>query len=219
MPASAQRPDAQALLDGWAADWRRAARDVAAVEAEESLVRSFDGPRGRLIIETEGAVRYDRVGDWSRDVARLWVNGRERDPDRRALGRFRRFGPPGREVAAPPPLPGLAFADAEAVGIEADRLGGRAAWRLSLRFGDRPDRAAAWFTRAAEPELIRVRFEGPRPRGGRYERTVEYARVGGLDLAVASETRVTLRQRRRLRDYVVTLASEGRYAGLRLARR
>ena len=221
-PASAQRaPDAQALLDGWAADWRRAARSVEAIEAEERMTRTVDGPRGDLRIETESTVRYDRDGAPSRGVTRLRVNGRDRDPrDRRTRGRFgRAFGPAGRDVVAPPLLPGVAFADAEAGGIEADRLGGTPAWRVDLRLGDRPDRATAWFSRGPRPRLLRVRFEGARPGRGRYERTVEYARVDGLDLAVATETAVTVRQRRRLRSYEVTLTSEGRYSAFRLRER
>lgn len=221
-PALAQRPpDAQALLDGWAAHWRRAARGAEAIEADERLSREVDGPRGRVTIETDAGVRYDRAGAPRRDVRRLRVDGRDLTPDdRRAQGRLRRaFGPAAEELVAPPALPGLAFADAEAAGIAADRLGGRAAWRVDLRLVRGLDRATAWFSQGAEPRLLRVRLDGERPRGGRYERTVDYARVDGLDLAAATEATVTLRQRRRLREYVVVLSSEGRYAGYRVTRR
>ncbi|MEM7787248.1 MAG: hypothetical protein AAF594_05905, partial [Bacteroidota bacterium] len=62
-PSAAQRaPSAQALLDVWASDWRRAARTVASIEADERLTRSLDGRRGRLVIETESDIRFDRAG-------------------------------------------------------------------------------------------------------------------------------------------------------------
>ncbi|MEM6289408.1 MAG: hypothetical protein AAF845_19880 [Bacteroidota bacterium] len=221
-PSAAQRaPSAQALLDVWASDWRRAARTVASIEADERLTRSLDGRRGRLVIETESDIRFDRAGGAVRDVRRLRVNGRQRDPaDRRVRDRFERaFGPAGREIAAPPLLPGLAFADAEAVGIAADRLGDTAAWRVSIRVGDRLDRMTAWFSQGAVPRLLRMRTEGDRPRGGRYARTVAYDRIGGLDLAVSTETETTIRQRRRLRSYAVVLTASGAYRDIRIVSR
>ena len=210
-PAAAQ-PDARALLDGWLRDWRRAAADVDAVVMRERTDWTVDGPRGRTVVEGEATVRYTRGGPPERDVERVRVDGREVAPDRgRRSGRRwqRAFGPAGREVHAPPPLPGPLLAQARPLRVEADRFGGVAAWRVTL---DVPtDRTDAWFTRGAQPRLLAMRFEGPRPRGGRIAREVRYTRVGGLDVPAASETTFTARQRRRLREYYVTLSAEARY--------
>lgn len=221
-PASGQRaPDAQALLDAWAEGWRRASRSVETVEATERLARDVDGPRGRVTIETDADLLYRRGAPPERDVRRTRVNGRDRPPrDRRLEDRLgRAVGPAGRDLGAVPRLPGVLLADADALGIEADRLGGTPAWRVDLAPRRGPDRASAWFSRDRVPRLLRLRLDGERPRGGRYERTVDYARIDGLDLAVETDTRVTVRQRRRLRQYVVVLTSRGQYGDYRVGRR
>lgn len=210
-PALAQPPPAS-VVDAWRADWRRAARGVAGVDAREAAEWTIDGPRGRTLVEADGRIRYAR-GRPERDLDRVRVNGLEVPADRgRGQGQRwqRAFGPAGREVHAPPLLPIVLLGSAEPDRIEADREGGVAAWRV--RFDAPMGRAEAWFARSGD-RLLRSRVEGERPRGGRFVRDVRYARVDGLDLPVRAETTFTVRQRRRLRDYLVTLRADATYTG------
>ena len=108
-----------------------------------------------------------------------------------------------------PPLPNRLLRDARPLGIEADRLDGVAAWRI--RLDTRAERADAWFTRSESPRLLMTRVEGDGHRGGMM-REVQYTRVGGLDLPVASRSTLNVRQRRRLREYFVTLTAVGAYS-------
>ncbi len=206
--ASAQ-PAPGAVLDAWRDGWQRAAAGVRDVEARERTEWTIDGPRGQTVVEGTGTVR---LGDGAREVDRVRVDGREVSADRgpRQGRRWQRaFGPAGREVRAPPLLPDAVLRGARALAIEADRVGGVPAWRVAL--DARPDRAEAWFTRSEAPRLLAVRLEGERSRGGRIVREVRYVRVAGLDLPTESRTEYTARQRRRLREYFVTLTAVGTY--------
>ena len=212
LPAAAQ-PAAGAVLDAWRDGWERAAVGVRAVDARERTEWTVDGPRGRTVVESEGRVRFDD-GPTEREVERTQVNGRTVDPSRGRGqgGRWQRaFGPAGREVHAAPGLPDRFLSDARPLGIAADRAEGVPAWRVAL--DTRTDRAEAWFTRSDSPRLLAVRVEGRRPRGGRFVRDVRYVRVGGLDVPFESRTTFTVRQRRRLREYFVTLTAVGAYSG------
>ena len=212
--AAHAQPAPDALLDAWRADWRRAASGVEAVTARESSAWTVEGPRGRTRVEARGTLRYDG-GRPERSLDEVRVDGRRVSADRgRGQGRRweRAFGPAGREVHAPPALPGVALARADARGIAEDRIGGTPAWRVDL---DTPlDEARVWFTRSASsPRLLAARFEGRRPRGGRIVREVRYVRVEGLDVPAEARTTFTARQRRRLREYFVTLTAVGTYTG------
>ena len=208
------QPTPDAVLDAWRADWRRAAASVDAVTAREASEWTVDGPRGRTRVEAEGTLRYDGDGPPVRQLRSVRVDGRDVDSDR---GRFqgrrweRAFGPAGREVHAPPGLPGPVLAYAEGRAIAADRVGGEPAWRVEITTP--LDRAEAWFTRADRPRLLALRVEGQRPRGGQIVREVRYTRVGGLDVPAEARTTFTARQRRRLREYFVTLTAVGTYTG------
>jgi len=209
-PALAQ-PSASSVVEAWRADWRQAAQGVAGIDAREEAEWTIDGPRGRTVVEADGRIRYTR-GRPERDLDRVRVNGRDVPPDRgRGQGQRwqRAFGPAGREVHAPPPLPVALLGSAEPDRVEADREGGVAAWRVA--FDARVGRAEAWFTRSGAPRLLRLRVEGDRPRGGRFTHDVRYARVRGLDLPARSQTTFTVRQRRRLRNYLVTLRADATY--------
>lgn len=211
VPVAAQ-PSAPALLDAWLADWRRASAGVDAVVLGEQSTWTIDGPRGRMTITSEGTVRFGRGGPPQREIERVTVDGQEAEHDwwRRSGRRWgRAFGPAGREVHAPPGLPGPLLARARPLGIAADRVDGEPAWRLALDLAD--DRADAWFSRDAAPRLLVLRVEGRRPRGGRFRREVRFARADGLDLPVTAETSFTARQRRRLREYYITLTAAVRY--------
>lgn len=206
-------PSASEVVDAWADGWRRAMAGVDRVEAEERAEHTFDGPRRRTTVEIEGRATLG-PGRPDRQPRRTRLDGRVLDPDEapRAVGRWvRAFGPAGREVGAPPPLPFGLLADARVGDLHAETYEGQAVWRVDLSVRD--DRVRVWFTRSAsDPRLLAVRVEGDRPRGGRLVREVRYARVRGLDLPTESRTTFTVRQRRRLRAYVVTLSASGSYS-------
>ena len=209
-PAVAQ-PAAEAVVEAWRSDWRRSARGVVGIDTRETAEWTVDGPRGRTVVEAAGRVRYTR-GRPERTLDRVHVDGREVAADR---GRFqgqrwqRAFGPAGREVHAPPLLPIAILDYVDPERVEDDRVDGVSAWRVV--FDTRADRAEAWFAREGAPRLLRLRIEGTRPRGGRIVRDVRYARVRGLDVPAEARTTFTVRQRRRLRDYLVTLRAAATY--------
>jgi hypothetical protein len=217
--AAQDLPDAQAVLDAWAADWRRAAAEVESVEMDETLERVLEGPRRPFDVTAEGSVRYRRGAGPERTTRRVTVNGREVDPERAGRRLGRAFGPAGREVAGPPPPPNALLRRVERAEIEEDRARGRPAWRVTFRPAVGPaDRVTAWFTRSERaPRLLRLRAEGRRPGGSAF-REVDYVRVDGLDLPLAARAEATVRQRRRLREYVVTLRASARYTGHRVVR-
>ena len=221
LPAQAQRPAARAVLAAWADDWRRAAAGVTAIGVDETVAQQIDGPRGAIEIDKRGRILYRPDAPPERVPERFLINGQPVDPElipdmrRRA---DRAFGPGGRDFSAPPSLPSDLFRAAEALGLQDDRVGGRDAWRIALRL-DRGDRAEAWFTRSTTtPRLLRLRTDGRRPYGGRLVRDLQFVRVNGLDVPVTSRTTFTARQRRRLRDYAVTLTADARYTGHRIVR-
>lgn len=213
--SAASQPAPQALLSAWAEDQQDAFRGVESVTLAEQVAHAVEGPRGATEVVFRGTIRYARGAQPERDVESVAVDGRTEDRERggrarRRLGRA--FGPAGRELAAPPPLPLPALASAEAAGTAtADRVDGEDAWRLALG-GRRGRRAEVWFSRSrtAPPRLLRTRTE-TRHRGARVVRETDYARSGSLDLPREVRTEATVRQRRRLRDYVVTVRSVGRY--------
>ena len=214
-PATAQPstvPSGREVVEAWLADWRRAAEGVDRVEGREETAQTFDGPRRETRIEVEGRVALAPGRRTRRAPDRVRVDGRDLDPAEspRAADRWRRaFGPAGREVAAPPVLPIDLLATAGPGALRPDRWDGQDAWRVEL--DTRFDRAQAWFTRSPSPRLLAVRAEGRRPRGGRLSREVVYVRVDGLDVPARTSTAFTVRQRRRLRGYVVTLSAVGTY--------
>ena len=219
----AAQPAPDALVAAWAEGQSAAARDVGAVVLAERVEREVDGPRGRMRVGHDGTVRYAPGARPERAVDGVTVDGRALPADRggaarRRLGRA--FGPAGRVVAAPPPPALEALTGARPHGpTEADRVGAEAAWRVVLRAGPdaRPRHVEAWFSRSAAGRLLRTRTES-RHRGGRVVREVDYARAAGLDVPRDVRTVATVRQRRRLRDYVVTVRSEGRYRLLAVER-
>ena len=211
--ASAQ-PSAEAVVEAWADGWDRAWGRTSSVVLTERAEQSVDGPRRDLRIETEGTLTLSPGRRPERRINETRVNGRRAETERGPRGRDRlrrAFGPPGREVLAPARLPVDWLPGAEPVRLVEDRLDGRAAWRVDMR-SPAFDDLSVWFSRSeSDPELLGVRGEGARPGGGRVVRDIRYARADGLDLPRLSETTFTGRQRRRLRDYVVTLRAESRY--------
>ena len=205
LAASAQaQPTAPSVVDAWRAGWARAERDVEGVEIRERSAHDFRGPRGGREVEIEATVRYVPGERPQRLVRRVEVGGREvdrrRGPD--SGRRFRRaFGRAGRFVTQPPPLPHRLLGAAVASDLEEARFDDADAWRVTL--DTERGVSTAWFTRSArDPRLLAVRTERD---GGRVTREVRYVRVEGLDLPASVRASATVRQRRRLRDYVVTL--------------
>lgn len=220
LPATAQRPSPEAVLEAWAADWRRAADGVEAVEVDERLVSQIEGPRRPVEVVGTGRLVYGRGRRPRRTPEQLVVNGRSVDPERFA-GHARRldraFGAAGREVGAPPPLPSALLARADAVALYDDWLSGQPVWRVELRHGS--EQADAWFTRSLRsPRLLRLRTEGGRGDRARLVRDLQFVRVAGLDLPRESRLDVVARQRRRLRNYVVSVSAAGTYTGHRVVR-
>ena len=219
------QPAPEALVAAWVAGQERAARDVDAVVLAERVEREVEGPRGAMTVAFAGTVRYARGARPERAVEDVTVDGREASPERGGAVRERlgrAFGPAGRDLAAPPPLPLVVLARAEPDGpAVADRVGAEAAWRVALR--PAPDgraarrRVEAWFSQSPAPRLLRTRTE-TRHRGARLVRETAYGRDGGLDLPREVRTTATVRQRRRLRDYVVTVRSVGGYRAVRAER-
>ena len=214
--AASAQASADEVVAAWRAGWERVYAG-GEITADEQSVRTVDGPRGALEVEMDGRVAYRPGRPPARTVERLRVGGREVDPQsgarhQRRLGRA--FGRAGRLAAAPPPLPDRLLAGAGASGLTPTSLGEAPAWRVALAADG--GEAQAWFTRSASaPRLLAVRMERGHT-GGRLVRTVRYVRVAGLDLPSEVRAEVTVRQRRRLRDYVVTLATVGRYSGHRV---
>ena len=217
-PLAAQ-PSADAIVDAWLADLRRASAGDGRIEADEAAVWTVDGPRRLLEVEADGVLIWGDARP-EREVDRLLVDGQRVDARRAgaAVDRWQRaFGPASREVLRPQSLPGRLLARGEPVESAADVYEGQRAWRVTFGRGGH-----AWFTRsAASPRLLAVRLEGEREGGrdgrqrgesGRLVREVRYVRVRGMDLPASAETRFTVRQRRRLREYFVTLTATAGYS-------
>ena len=213
--ARAQTPNAAEVVAAWQSGWDRAYAGQT-LEADERSVRTVEGPRGDLRVEAEGTVAYAADRPPARTAERLRVGGRELRPGAGArYGRRvgRAFGPAGRLAAAPAPLPDRVLAGARASDLTPTALDATPAWRVSLA-GDR-GQGQAWFTRDARaPRLLALRTEAG-VGDGRVVREVRYVRVDGLDLPAGVRAQATVRQRRRLRDYVVTLAVVADYSGHR----
>lgn len=212
LSASAQaQPRAQAVVDAWRTEWERAERSVTGFEMAERSTHTFEGPRGGRQVEIDADLVY-RVGERpERRIRRVEVEGeqvdRQRGPDsRRRL--HRTFGRDGRLVTQPPPPPHRLMARADARALLAVRFEGADAWQITLE--TERGESTAWFTRSARsPRLLALRTERD---GGRVAREIRYTRVQGLDLPASVEASVTARQRRRLRDYVVTLRVRSRFS-------
>lgn len=240
--AAHAQPSAEAVVAAWQAGQVRAARAVDRVEADETLTRRLDGPRGTVRLQTRSTLGLGRGSQ--RTVLWARVDGEAVAPERvEALeGRLRRAFGPGFEDASRGPrlLPPLARATAD--GLTPDDLDGRPAWRVSLTLPQghaphrhrggpprepppdaprpAPDHAEAWFTRSADaPRLLRVDTAGPRPGGGVFRRTVDYVALGALDVPVSATADLRVTQRRRLRDYTTAIAVSARYDNLRIVRR
>ena len=212
-PVSAQ-VSAGELVDAWRSGWQQA--DTGApIEADERSVRTVEGPRGTVQVEVDGRVLYPAAGPPVRTTERLRADGRDLGRadarHRRRIGRA--FGPAGRGAAAPALRPDQLLAGARASDLAPAWVDETPAWRVTLT-GERGE-SQAWFTRSARaPRLLAVRTERGRGRS-RLVREVRYVRVDGLDLPSEVRARATVRQRRRLRDYVVTLTAVTTYAGHR----
>lgn len=209
------------LLSRWWEAWADAARDVEAVVVRETLDRTVDGPRGEIEMRTESTLTYSRDGATDRDVDRALLDGRPVGP--LARRRFetrtdRAFGSGADALLRPALLPGILLADASATGAASPaRLDGRPALRVPIRLP--AGRGLAWFSRDESPRLLRLRLMAALPGRARVVTEADYRTAGGLDVPTDLRTTVTLRQRRRLRDYVVTLHARGTYRAPRIVRR
>lgn len=205
LSVSAQaQPRAEAVVDAWRANWERAERSMSGFTMSERSTHTFEGPRGGRDVEMEAALTYRSGERPQRRVHRVEVGGQEVDPQRDPDSRrrlHRTFGRSGRAVTQPPPLPDRLMAQADARDLIPVRYQGSNAWQITLE--TERGESTAWFTRSARsPRLLAVRTERDE---GRVEREIRYTRVQGLDLPASVTASVTAQQRRRLREYVVTL--------------
>lgn len=226
---AAQAQDGSAVLDAWRRSARAATAGVTAVTLDEDVVQVIEGPRDPMRLETRGSVRLAPDARPDRTVLEARVNGRPVEPARlpflaRRLGRA--FGPAGGEAARPAPLPDVLLRDAQATGLSAETLGGQTVWRVAFtragRGADRDDgrrsQGQAWFSRGATLRLLRLELGGEGPNGT-VRRTIDYNLVAGLDVPTAMRTEVSVRQRRRIRTFLITLTAEATYRGARVERR
>lgn len=228
--AAQPAPDAEGLLRAWRAVWAEAAVGVESVALDEEIVRSVEGPRGAHEVRTFAVVRLVPGERASRTAVRAeaggfpLASGRLAELDERSE---RVFGPPARWVMRPPALPISYLGRARPLGPpEADRVGGRAAWRLALalpaREGQQETRFLAWFSvpSAGEaPRLLQIRSEARLPDDGTAVFVTTFSTEGRLDLPSTTRRELTVQQRRRLHLYTVVMTAEGRYRLTQVARR
>lgn len=220
-PLAAAQTSGDEVLSRWRDRWADAARGVEAVVVRETLDRTVDGPRGEIEMRTESTLTYSRDGATDRDVDRALLDGRPIGPlaRRRFESRTdRAFGSGSDALLRPALLPGVLLANASASGsASAASLDGRPALRVPVRLPSA--RGIAWFSRDDSPRLLRLRVTSTLPGRARAVTEANYRPVGGLDVPTDLRTTVTLRQRRRLREYVVTLHARGTYRAPRIVRR
>lgn len=213
--AASAQPSGADLLADWRTGWDRASAEVDAVEMRETLDRTVDGPRGDIEARTEGRLEYPLDGPPRRDIRRAELDGRRLGAvaRQRFENRTRRaFGPAGGLLLRPAPLPGRFLSGARAEGrVTRSTVDGRPAWRVRIRGAGVDADVTAWFTREDTPHLLRLRVEQSLPERARAVFEADYREVDGLDVPTTLRTTVTLRQRRRLRDYVVSLRARGTY--------
>lgn len=205
------QPRAEAVVEAWRAGWARDAAGVEGVALVERARHRVEGPRGGREVEIDAVVDYPTGQRPERRVQRVRVGGQDVDRQRAHDDghRLRRtFGRAGRYASWPPPLPDRLLARARASDLRPVQYGPTDAWQVTLETERGP--STAWFTRSADrPRLLAVRTERDE---GRVTREIRYARIQGLDLPAESRASVTIRQRRRLREYVVTLDVWATYA-------
>ena len=220
------QPAPGAVVGAWQARTRAAVRGVDRVEADEEAQRRIEGPRGTIEIVTAGRIALRPDGPVRRAITQASVDGAAVAPERLARldARFERaFGRGFAETTRDLRLLPRLLEDGRAVRLDASDVDGRPAWRVAFALQeDGPAGspvAEAWFTRSADtPRLLRVRLRGERRDEG-FVRTVDYTPAGGLDVPAAVETRIEVRQRRRLRSYTTLVTIRARYAAVRVLRR
>lgn len=217
-PVVAQ-PSADALLRTWTENWEDAAQGLESVSFDETLLRTIEGPRGTLDIETRGTLRLFQSQRPRRTVMDAWVNEDPVELDKRS-GMERRLrlslGRPARYLTRPAPLPIVLLDSAEPIGeIEVVLDGSERAWMLPLLRPSRrgpPERLTAWFsTSRTEPRLLRLQRDRRLRHRDTLTRIATYARIDGLDVPVSQTVDAQIEQRRRLRTYTLVIRSEATY--------
>lgn len=156
-PVAAQ-PSAGAVVSAWRSHQAEALRAAGRVEADETMSRRIDGPRGAVRLDTRGTlaldVGADRAGHregprggrrgLARTVSSASVDDRPVAPERLAelehrLGRA--FGPGFDDASRAPRLVPPALARGTAMRLAPDDVDGRPAWRVSLTHADGPPEA------------------------------------------------------------------------------
>ena len=217
-PVVAQ-PSADALLRAWTTGWDEAAQGLESVAFGETLVRTIEGPRGTMVIETRGSVRLYVHQRPRRSVTDAWVNDEPVDLAKRSdmEPRLRHaLGRASRDLTRPASLPFHQLDDAEPTGdVRVVRLGATTAWQVSLQRPQRrgpAERMTAWFsTSRSSPRLLRLQRERQFHHNDRLNLVTTYSRIDGLDIPVSHSVNAQIEQRRRLRTYALVLHAEATY--------
>ena len=217
-PVVAQ-PSADALLNAWLDNWDAASERLDSVGMTETHVRTVEGPRGTLEIETVGTIRLFPGQRPQRSVVRVSINGEpfelaKRDDMEERLRHA--LGQTSMDLRRPAPLPIRVLASAEPEGsVQSTRLGSTSAWQISLLRPSRrgpPEHLTAWFTRSrTAPRLLRLQRDRRLRHQDTLTRVTTYTRVDGLDLPVSHTVDAEIEQRRRLRTYTLVIHSTATY--------
>ncbi|MEM1272032.1 MAG: hypothetical protein AAGI08_18440 [Bacteroidota bacterium] len=202
-------------------------------EAVERLTVSIASPRGtRQYRVVNRLSRTEDTPFWSRerrsiDVTEDGGGMRERrPPPRRGRRRGappprrddrpppRELPPPVRDLLGPQPVASALLLLGTPVALDATRIDGQPASRITLAFPNRPNvvEAQVWFSTDPQPRLIRSRLIVLGPRDG-YERELntDYERIDGTDRPIRLTIDSLLLFRRRLRTFTAKLALEATY--------
>lgn len=246
-PVAAQNPEqsparlspeaTMELVRAYVAGQRERLGDLDRVTLRERLAVTMETPFGQRESRTESILRggLTREG-WEREVVShdaLELSPRRAGPPPRRGGRDQPRGrrPPRNDDRGPDfrrmtrlePLGSSGLMGLQPAGhAEAADLGGVPAWRVSLvprRDAGPLQQATVWLSRA-DARLLRSRYTlRPNPERPVVTVTVEYARIGGVDVPRARTARGTDQLRRRLRAFTVRFEAEAEFDQVVLERR
>lgn len=233
------QPSAERLFYGWLDAQREAARERvgtgAVVTFTERAERRFDGLRGERVIETESFVTWNGDGLYH-DVLRARVDGQELPPEDVDILEDRlddAHGPELQLLRRAPILSVRLFGAFSPTGpakrVERD---GQTLWRVPAEpDAPRPERPRAQLYFALSdgaPRLVEAELtltppvpprgrRGPPPPDVRIDIEARFTRSpDGLDLASRQRVEAVVQQRRRLREFSVSVVADLRFSDYQL---
>jgi hypothetical protein len=244
--AAQAQPSAERLFYGWLDAQREATREAVGagppvMTFTERAERRIDGLRGERVIETEAFVTWDGDGLYH-DVLRARVDGQELSPedvDRLEDRLDEAHGPELRLLRRAPILSSRLFGGFAPTGpakrVERD---GQTLWRVPVEPDEpRPERPRARLFFASDgagaPRLLAAelslapppspprrrpgRRRAPPPPDIRVDIEAQFQRSpGGLDLAARQRVEAVVQQRRRLRQFSVSVVADLRFSDYQL---